>query len=177
MSHRRPQPHRRAVVALTRTALLGPATAAAATDRLGDLPTRASPASSGAIVIAIALVVIAIAAVALRRRQVRRLLAARQARALVPSDALDPPVEAVLRFAAQLGRVRRRGRGRLERPSSAIRVRIASAPGGRLGYELHHPAHARAVIDAALGAYPDLDVHDLTPPPPSDTATEPEPDR
>ena len=103
----------------------------------------------------------AIAGVVWRRRRVRRLLADRQSRALVPSDELDPQVDAVLRFAAQLGRVRRRGRGRLERPASAVRVRIASKPGGRLAYELHHPQPGPPGRRHGVSAYPGIDIYDL----------------
>ena len=98
----------------------------------------------------------------LRRRQVGRLLASRATWALVPADTHDPSLEEVGRFAAQLGRVRRRGRARLERPAAAVRVRIHSDPGGRLGYQLHAPAHARGVLAAALSAYPDIEVRDRT---------------
>lgn len=83
----------------------------------------------------------------------RRTLRSRISVAVVPADEFDPPLEAVVRFAAHLGRVPRSVRGWLDRPASAIRIRLENDPDGRLVYLLEVPAHARPLLRTALGAY------------------------
>lgn len=101
-------------------------------------------------------------AVALRRRHVRRMLADRLTWRLVPADTLDPQLDAVVRFAAQLTRSRRRGRAWLERPAATIRIRIHSTPEASVAYEMTAGAHARSVVRTALGAYPEVELHETT---------------
>ena len=145
----------------------------APTSLLAQLAPHARLVGPATIVAAVALLTLAVLAGWLRCRHVGRLLASRETRVLVPADTHDPSMEDVVRFAAQLHRVRRRGRARLERPAAAIRIRIHSAPGGRLAFELDAPAHARGVIATAMGAYPDIELGDPTAMQPDDNPTAP----
>ncbi|XAY03967.1 hypothetical protein DSM112329_00793 [Paraconexibacter sp. AEG42_29] len=105
---------------------------------------------------------------ALRARHARRVLADRTLLQVVPPADLDPSPDAVARFASQLSRTRRRGRGWLERSAAATRITIHSDQAGRLAYEISAPRHAAAALHAALGEYPGLDL--LEPQPPADTS-------
>lgn len=98
-----------------------------------------------------------------RRRLVCGLLADRLQMLVVPTGDLDVSLEAVSRFASQLSRTRRRGRSWLERPASGTRMRIASDDQGRLTYHVSAPAHARSILHAALGEYPDIQLQETTP--------------
>jgi hypothetical protein len=97
--------------------------------------------------------VAAVLSVALREVLTRRALKRRVAVAIVPADEFDPPAEAVARFAAQLSRIRRGPRRWLERPASALRVRLEADPDDRLVYVLEAPGHAKALLRSALRGY------------------------
>jgi hypothetical protein len=105
-------------------------------DALGRQPHCLLAAVTGPGVLLLGLVLVAalVAAVVWRRRLCRDLLADRVELQLVPSPEFDPSIEAVERLASQLGRTRRRGRGRLERPAAAVRFAIDSDGSGRLAY-------------------------------------------
>ncbi|UTI63925.1 hypothetical protein NBH00_21600 [Paraconexibacter antarcticus] len=98
-----------------------------------------------------------------RRRLVDGLLADRLQLLIVPTGDLDVSLEAVSRFASQLSRTRRRGRGWLERPAAGIRIRISSDEEGRLTYHVSAPGHARSILHAALGEYPDIELQETSP--------------
>jgi hypothetical protein len=83
----------------------------------------------------------------------RRALRSRVAFVLLPADVFDPAPEAVERFAAALARSRRALRGLLDARASAVRVQLDADDEGRLRYIVEVPAHARAALRAALGAY------------------------
>jgi hypothetical protein len=102
-----------------------------------------------------ALGALAIALAQARQRLVctRRTLAGRRTLALVPADGFDPGPEAVLRFASQLLRVDRGVLGWLDRRGSAIRIRLAQDPDGRLVYLLGFPARSEVLVRDALGAF------------------------
>lgn len=97
----------------------------------------------------------------------RRALRARVSVAVVPADEFDPPAEAIARFAAQLTRVPRSVRGWLDRPASAIRVRLQNDRDGRLVYLLEIPEHARPLLRSALGAYHGIQARTPDPAPPA----------
>ena len=61
---------------------------------------------------------------ALRLLVTRRALRSRVRFAVVPAEDFDPSLEAVVRFAAQLSRVRRSVRGWLDRRASAVRISL-----------------------------------------------------
>jgi hypothetical protein len=83
----------------------------------------------------------------------RRALDHRVALVAVPADSFDPSDEAVLRFASGLNRSRRRLRGLLDAPASAVRLRLDADDAGRLQYGVEVPAHARGALRAAFAAY------------------------
>jgi hypothetical protein len=109
--------------------------------------------------------VVLLAAVVLgaRRRRHRRMLKARVGWLLLPADTFDPPDEGPARFASQLGRSRRRGRGWLERPASAVGVQLLHVGDGRMGYAVNAPEHADGLLRSALATYPEVDLADLLP--------------
>ena len=81
-----------------------------------------------------------------------------------PSEEHDPGPEQVLQLTAALARAHRTSR----RPRAARGVRIEIAPDadGVVHWLLSGPAGSRAGLEAALAAYPDVDLHD---PPPGPT--------
>lgn len=97
---------------------------------------------------------------ALRALATRRALRSRAALAVVPADELDPSLDAVLRFASQLTRVRRSVRGWLDKPASAVRVRLQPGLEGRLVYVLEVPGRAEPLLRSALRAYEGVELRD-----------------
>lgn len=94
-------------------------------------------------------------------------LGQRSAVAMVPTRTFDPSLEEVLRFANQLVRTRPATRRLSPRSASAVRVRLASIPGGGLVTEVEGPARSESVV--RLGCYAEVDlrpVEALRPPPP-----------
>src|SRR5438876_57095 len=81
------------------------------------------------------------AGVIARRLLVRRSLARRVAIELVPDPSFDPAPEEILRSAQYLRRVRRTVLGFLDRPASAVRIRLSSSA-GQMSYRLEGPARA-----------------------------------
>ncbi|HSS05239.1 MAG TPA: hypothetical protein VLK89_08665 [Solirubrobacterales bacterium] len=106
-----------------------------------------------AISLAGALLTFACAVTAARLVVTRRALDHRVAMVAVPADSFDPSEEAVIRFASGLNRSRRRLRGLLDAPASAVRLRLDADDAGRLQYGVEAPARARAALRAAFAAY------------------------
>jgi hypothetical protein len=105
---------------------------------------------------ALGLVVLLVLAGALRLVLTRRSLRGRERLYAVPVDSFDPDVEAVLRFAMQLGRTRRAVGGLLDRRARAVRVRLDSFGEGEMLYGLEIPARSRGVVRAAV--YPGVEL-------------------
>jgi hypothetical protein len=99
----------------------------------------------------------------LRVLATRRALRSRVRFAVVPAEDFDPSLEAVVRFAAQLSRVRRSVRGWLDRRASAVRIRLEPDPEGRLAFSVEAPSRAREVLLAALRSYERLEVTEVAP--------------
>lgn len=106
-----------------------------------------------AISLAGALLTFACAVTAARLVVTRRALDHRVAMVAVPADSFDPSDEAVIRFASGLSRSRRRLRGLLDAPASAVRLRLDADVAGKLQYGVEVPAHARGALRAAFAAY------------------------
>jgi hypothetical protein len=100
---------------------------------------------------------------ALRVLATRRALRSRIRLAVAPAEDFDPSLEAVVRFAAQLSRLRRSVRGWLDRRASALRIRLEPDPDGRLAYSVEAPARAREPLLAALRSYERLEVMEAPP--------------
>jgi hypothetical protein len=112
-----------------------------------------------------AAVVVGAAALALRVVLVRRTLRSRVRVELLPSEGFDPQVEAVVRFASQLARTRRMVLGWLDRPASAVRLQLATGTDGLVHYTAEVPRRALPALQAALGAYDQLEVRAVEPDP------------
>jgi hypothetical protein len=95
----------------------------------------------------------AAAILALRFLATRRALRSRIRLAVVPAEDFDLSLDAVVRFAAQLSRVRRSVRGWLDRRASAVRVRVEPDRDGRVAYSVEAPGRARELLLAALRSY------------------------
>lgn len=83
----------------------------------------------------------------------RRTLASRRAVAIVPADEFDAEPDAVLRFAAQLAASERRVGGWIDRPASAIRIRLAADSERRLVYLIEVPERASEALRTALRSF------------------------
>ena len=99
----------------------------------------------------------------LRAVLVRRTLRSRVRVELLPSDGFDPSVEAVVRFASQLARTQRMVLGWLDRPASAVRLQLATGDDGLVHYTAEVPRRALPALQAALGAYDQLEVRAVEP--------------
>ena len=83
----------------------------------------------------------------------RRTLCSRRAVAIVPADEFDAEPEAVLRFAAQLADTERRVAGWIDRPASAIRIRLTADAEGQLVYLLEVPERSSEALRTALRTF------------------------
>jgi hypothetical protein len=116
---------------------------------LGSVAAYGVPGAAGVLACMVALMV-------LRGVVTRRSLRQRERLYAVPVDSFDPDVEAVLRFAMQLGRTRRSVGGLLDRRARAVRVRLDSVGQGQMLYGLEIPARSRGVVRAAV--YPGVEL-------------------
>jgi hypothetical protein len=82
---------------------------------------------------------------------------------LLPSEEFDPPLEAVVRFAGQLARLRPVVGGWLDPRARALRVLIDSDPSGRLRYSLEVPEASLGLLRTALGTYEQVEIRDPDP--------------
>jgi len=102
--------------------------------------------------------------VAVRVVATRRTLGLRTRLVLLPSEDFDPSVEAVVRFAGQLARLRPTVGGWLDPRARALRVLIESDDAGRLRYSLEAPARSVGLLRTALGTYEQVELRDPDPP-------------
>jgi hypothetical protein len=141
------------LIVLART--VAPAVARAVGGPL-DVATGALPVLAGtAATCTVALVV--------RALLVRRTLRSRVGVELLPSEAFDPQLEAVVRFASQLARTRRAALGWLDRPACTVRLRLTTGADGLVHYTADVPRRALPALQAALGAYDQLEARPAPP--------------
>lgn len=119
------------------------------------------------LLVASAVGILGLLPVVVRVIVVRRALGRRVRVQLIPADSFDPADEAVIRFAAGLGRARRAVRGLLDAPGSAVRIRLDTDSANRLRYTVELPEHARSALRTSIGSYPSVELHDLDPDPPT----------
>jgi hypothetical protein len=110
-------------------------------------------------------VVLAAVALACRMVATRRALASRTRLVVLAPDSFDPSVDAVLRCAAQLSRVRRLVGGWLDPRARAVRVLLDCDPEGRMRYSLSVPERALPAVRSALGAFDRVQVQVIEPNP------------
>jgi hypothetical protein len=91
----------------------------------------------------------------------RRSLASRTRLVVLAPDSFDPSLDAVLRCAAQLSRVRRLVGGWLDPRARAVRVLLDCDPEGRMRYSLSVPARALPAIRSALGVFDRVQAHPI----------------
>jgi hypothetical protein len=93
----------------------------------------------------------------------RRSLASRTRLVVLAPDTFDPPLDGVLRCAAQLSRVRRVVGGWLDPRASAVRVLLDSDSEGRTRYSLVVPERSLAAVRAALSVYERVEARTVEP--------------
>lgn len=114
--------------------------------------------------------VVLLAAVAIAARAVvsRRSLKSRTRLVVLAPDSFDPSADAVLRFAAQLSRVRRLVGGWLDPRARAVRVLLDADEEGRMRYSLSVPERALPAVRSALGVFDRVQAQVLEPEPEAD---------
>ncbi len=115
-----------------------------------------------------AVAVIVSVGVAARVVASRRSLASRVRLVVLAPDSFDPSLDAVLRCAAQLSRVRRLVGGWLDPRARAVRVLLDTDPEGRMRYSLSVPERALPAVRSALGFYDRVQARVIEPDPPPD---------
>jgi hypothetical protein len=121
-----------------------------------------SPLVLGAVVVLTAVLVGARVVVT------RRSLRSRMRLVVLAPDSFDPSLDAILRCASQLSRVRRLVGGWLDPRARAVRVLLDTDPDGRMRYSLSVPERALPALRSALGVFDRVQAHVIEP--------EPEPD-
>jgi hypothetical protein len=99
------------------------------------------------------LIAVVLTLVACRIVASRRTLASRTRLVVLAPDSFDPSLDAVLRFASQLSRVRRVVGGWLDPRAQAVRILLDCDEQGRMRYSLIVPQRALPAIRSALSAY------------------------
>ncbi|HSR22744.1 MAG TPA: hypothetical protein VLW53_04290 [Candidatus Eisenbacteria bacterium] len=145
-----------------------------ALDWLGHLPLALQSVTDVPLTRAVLLTALATAALSVLGgaafavmcvRATRATLASRVSYVVLAADDFDPSEDAVLRAAAQLGRVRRAVLGWLDPRASAVRVRLDSGPDGRMVYRVEVARRARSVVQAAFGSLGNVELREEPDPP------------
>jgi hypothetical protein len=134
------------VVGLAAVSIFG-----AARSSSGIAERAASLLGSPLLLIAVALLVAGM--IAARVVASRRSLESRTRLVVLAPDSFDPSPDAVLRFAAQLSRVRRLVGGWLDPRARAVRVLLDADEEGRMRYSLCVPERALPAVRSALGVF------------------------
>jgi hypothetical protein len=121
--------------------------------------------SAIALVAVILLALLVAMLVACRVVASRRALASRACLVVLAPDSFDPSLDAVLRFAAQLSRVRRVVGGWFDRRAQAVRVLLDCDSDGRMRYSLTVPERALPAVRSAIGAFDRVQIQRLGPGP------------
>jgi hypothetical protein len=108
---------------------------------------------------------VASALVAARIVATRRSLKSRTRLVVLAPDSFDPSLDAVMRFAAQLSRVRRVVGGWLDPRARAVRVQLDADVEGRMRYSLTVPERALPAVRSALGVFDRVQAQVLEPGP------------
>ncbi|HMT04082.1 MAG TPA: hypothetical protein PKD76_00900 [Solirubrobacterales bacterium] len=108
--------------------------------------------------VAIGLVAIASALATQRFISTRRTLGSRRTVAVVPADEFEASIETILRVAAQLSRADRGVRGWMDRPASAIRIRLRHDAEGQLVYLIGAAECQMEVVRSALRSYQGIEI-------------------
>ncbi len=121
------------------------------------------PGRAGALLVRplvlIPVTLLVVVMVACRVVATRRSLASRTRLVVLAPDSFDPSVDAVLRCAAQLSRVRRVVGGWLDPRARAVRVLLDCDTEGRMRYSLSVPERALPAVRSALGVYDRVQAH------------------
>jgi hypothetical protein len=146
------------VVGLAAVSVLG-----AARSSSGIAQRAASLLGSPLLLIAVALPTAGM--IAARVAASRRSLESRTRLVVLAPDSFDPSPDAVLRFAAQLSRVRRLVGGWLDPRARAVRVLLDADEEGRMRYSLCVPERALPAVRSALGVFDRVQAQVLEPEP------------
>lgn len=120
-------------------------------------------AAAVAPLIGLPLSALAVVGCVCRLMATRRSLASRTRMLVLAPDSFDPTLDAVLRCAAQLSRVRRLVGGWLDPRARAVRVLLDCDPQGRMRYSLSVPEQALPAVRSALAAFDRVQVQVIEP--------------
>ncbi len=126
---------------------------------------RRAGALLGRPLLLIAVMLLAAVTIAARVLVTRRSLRSRTRLVVLAPDLFDPSLDAVLRCAAQLSRVRRLVGGWLDPRARAVRVLLDADEEGRMRYSLSVPERALPAVRSALGVFDRVQAHVLEPEP------------
>ena len=120
------------------------------------------PLHAGALVPPVAgAAAVVLGVLVLRAVLTRRALASRVVLELLPSEEFDPTPEDVEQLVAALGRVRPRG-GWLTREAGAVRLEVRTGADGLLRMRVSCAGRSRSALEAALAAYPQVELGEPT---------------
>jgi hypothetical protein len=151
-SSRDPRPLAAIIVVLVVVSLVG-----AVRSRLGFVHGAEVLLPRPFVLIVVALLLVG--AVVARVLASRRSLASRTRLVVLAPDSFDPSLDAVLRCAAQLSRVRRLVGGWLDPRARAVRVLLDNDEEGRMRYSLSVPERALPAVRSALGVFDRVQAH------------------
>ncbi len=125
-------------------------------------------AAALAPVVGVPVLAAAVIAAVCRVVATRRSLASRTRLLVLAPDSFDPSIDAVLRCAAQLSRVRRLVGGWLDPRARAVRVLLDCDAEGKMRYTLSAPERALPALRSALTAFDRVQVIELDSEPPAE---------
>lgn len=108
------------------------------------------------LVVALAIVAAVVAVV--RFVVTKKTLSSRVSLCVLPTETFDPSDQALKFFSRQLPGVPRLVRGWMDPRAGAVRVRLAAAGQGRMMYSWEAPARSRSALQAAAGAYDEIEL-------------------
>ncbi|MCA1700589.1 MAG: hypothetical protein LC790_17480 [Actinobacteria bacterium] len=111
------------------------------------------------LVVALAIVTAVVAAV--RFVVTRKTLSSRVCLCVLPTETFDPSDQALRFFSRQLPGVPRLVRGWMDPRAGAVRVMMGSAGQGRMMYSWSAPERSRSALQAAAGAYDEIELRPL----------------
>lgn len=106
----------------------------------------------------LALVVAAAVVAVVRFVVTKRTLSSRVRMCVLPTETFDPSDQSVRFFSRQLPGVPRLVRGWMDPRAGAVRVRMAAAGQGRMMYSWEAPERSRSALQAAAGAYDEIEL-------------------
>jgi hypothetical protein len=106
----------------------------------------------------VALAIVPAVAAVVRFVVTKKTLSSRVSFCVLPTETFDPSDQALRFFCRQLPGVPRVVRGWMDPRAGAVRVRLAAAGQGRMMYSWEVPERSRSALQAAAGAYDEIEL-------------------